>query len=1335
MARRLSPNRPELAVLRGKRRPDNIESWLRAFAEGDEARAQAWLTALRNWLGDGPEGERYLGGLSPATRRAYAFALAEFFEWLAVRHDRVMDPLRVAQADAEGYTQWLSTRPFGLTKTKLQDGDLEELRKIYETVAELGPSHLDAIAQALPPSLSEAHSRDGRLDRGWLHQRLGRMVLRRMLSREPTLGELRRSQPQLGITEWDVFVPGQDDEPGDRIPLPDVYRYQIPKPVAVSRATVAARVAALSTFWDVALNSPPVGGKPLVTHNPWYVVGKRVARGLRDERRLAARSQRIRPELVARLLATADRDTSPVGLRDRALLYLLVLTGMRVSEVIRLRRGPPLREDLQRTAGWFEGGEPAALVLTRKGGKRVRLPYPPLALRALGAMQDAFAQHAAHPDAQSDDRHALHYLAAGSIGYRYRMLATSSAAPLLPPLAFWGANVPWGGDTLAPLTRHGVHQILQRLGGKAGFTRAELRQCHPHALRHFALSAMAKGGKPIREIQAIAGHESLTTTEQYLEDPLGDVALSGQREVLAVLAEVAGVEPAPESAAQQVETTGISLPERPRTPLPEVAAARPERTRAKAPEPPPERADEEDGLPVPPAYVEPAAKAVPTGAGQAVQVADRVVSVDGKDTAAESDEPDELQLIKGKSAGSPDWVYVAMDQAHELLNRIYLAPKTERTKLRAALRAAGRETIHFTSLGAATDSPRPEQPIKVKIQKEPGEVEQLYQHTPWLAEHYHPWPLSYDIGEQSLLAWYARGNPTKEGYLRIGKVDVSPLPVLSPNQVSPETREGAALLDAVEQLYQRWLTGEPEAGVLPSPTRTFGLVKWWAFFAYASARLSRYLGVTGSRVSWQSWDGVAELGAHVRAHSPEWLADWLATNAHTYTTAKRHFAAVPRGKGLVDEDDFWMAFEGASFEGLSLLAEIPDWFAVDDPIAALPPVEYDQFAKWIANVTGQRMSRTRQRARSAEAEADAARIERTRAELEGLLGLYLDDVVSLAQARAKRDKDEARVVKSRMQAMEARFGELGLPSPTSQPFVDIERHADRIKALLDAWLSEQGVEPADDNVFAASPLFDQEALRLDRLRHTISHTPEFKAEFQRQHGQDSELLVRRAARGMWEHIKAHKLNPEKLPASKYTLLYSVYLSYLSWVVPAGADMERAMAARGMQAVPAGAQRRQWLESQAAAVRDLVLREGEPASVEGDLVEQIVKRHGLDQESAAAAIRQARLLDEHLAGEQARGSAPELAGALAAGEHVIAPRAARGGRMVANGRHQGCRITLVHLQGEQVDECYLCAANEQSRVYLSNGAWQASRAASQNARDALPSPFRMIQAMTALYPKK
>lgn len=186
------------------------------------------------------------------------------------------------------------------------------------------------------------------------------------------------------------------------------------------------------------------------------------ARGLpfpRLPRRLPRTLPRI--DLNAGLDALA-RATDPAAGRDLAVLELAYSSGLRLSELVGLRRG-----DLDRGA---------RLVRVRGKGRKERLV--PVGDRAMAAL----------------DRH---------------LAATGRAeGPRDEPLFAGRARAGAAPVPLSPRTvQRAVARRLAQVAGGLGVT--------PHALRHSFASHLLDAGADLRAIQELLGHASLASTQVY----------------------------------------------------------------------------------------------------------------------------------------------------------------------------------------------------------------------------------------------------------------------------------------------------------------------------------------------------------------------------------------------------------------------------------------------------------------------------------------------------------------------------------------------------------------------------------------------------------------------------------------------------------------------------------------------------------------------------------------------------------------------------------------------------------------------------------------------------
>lgn len=164
-------------------------------------------------------------------------------------------------------------------------------------------------------------------------------------------------------------------------------------------------------------------------------------------------------EEVEALLSAPDVST-PLGLRDRAMLELLYASGLRVSEIARL---PRERVDL----------EAKILRVTGKGGKERLVPF---------------------------GRSAATWLA------RY-------LESVRPSLDRRGAAALFLSARGAAMTRQRFWQLVEKYGRKARL-RGKLT---PHSLRHSFATHMLEHGADLRALQMMLGHADISTTQIYTQ--------------------------------------------------------------------------------------------------------------------------------------------------------------------------------------------------------------------------------------------------------------------------------------------------------------------------------------------------------------------------------------------------------------------------------------------------------------------------------------------------------------------------------------------------------------------------------------------------------------------------------------------------------------------------------------------------------------------------------------------------------------------------------------------------------------------------------------------------
>ncbi len=203
-----------------------------------------------------------------------------------------------------------------------------------------------------------------------------------------------------------------------------------------SRATIARRLCTVACFYRYAEQ------EGLIEHSPAVHVRRP---------RLDYESHAVgldRNELGAMLVAAGL-----AGARDHALIALLAMNGLRVSEAI--------GADIEQLG--LERGH-RTLTVVRKGGKTVTMPMAPRTARTVDL----------------------------AIGERLD-------GPILL------------GNDGERLDRHAAARIVRRIARAAGIN----KRVGPHTLRHGFITAALDAGVPLRDVQEAASHADPRTTMRY----------------------------------------------------------------------------------------------------------------------------------------------------------------------------------------------------------------------------------------------------------------------------------------------------------------------------------------------------------------------------------------------------------------------------------------------------------------------------------------------------------------------------------------------------------------------------------------------------------------------------------------------------------------------------------------------------------------------------------------------------------------------------------------------------------------------------------------------------
>ena len=269
-----------------------------------------------------------------------------------------------------------------------------------------------------------------------------------LVEKERRSGSLRTVE---GYSRMLVHFFGRIGKAPDQVTAQDVFIWAHGKGLSgkdPSPVTIGARMACLSSFYRFLIRMD------ILQRNP--------CDKLERPRTSTPPARGLSAEEVRRLLAVIP-DTPP-GLRDRAIILTLVLTGRRRAEVFRLTAG-----DLS-----FEN-DVCFYAYAGKGGKTGRRELPRPALDALQAGLAAYGRELEHMSARE---------------------------------SLWPSPAATNGEGLRSATFYGR---FRRYLAKAGLPASGL-----HVLRHSAAKLRRDAGESIEDVSRFLDHSSLAVTSTYL---------------------------------------------------------------------------------------------------------------------------------------------------------------------------------------------------------------------------------------------------------------------------------------------------------------------------------------------------------------------------------------------------------------------------------------------------------------------------------------------------------------------------------------------------------------------------------------------------------------------------------------------------------------------------------------------------------------------------------------------------------------------------------------------------------------------------------------------------
>jgi integrase/recombinase XerD len=168
---------------------------------------------------------------------------------------------------------------------------------------------------------------------------------------------------------------------------------------------------------------------------------------------------------IESLLQAASCDTTIIGLRNKVMVSLLYVSGMRISELINVRV-----TDIRQ--------ESNLIAVQGKGGKGRLIPIP----HEIIVLINEYAEKVV---SKVQAKHGL-----------------SNDIYLFPV---------YYAKTIKPMTRQACWGIIKKVWAKTG----SAKTISPHMLRHSLATHMLQHGADLRSLQMLLGHENLSTVQIY----------------------------------------------------------------------------------------------------------------------------------------------------------------------------------------------------------------------------------------------------------------------------------------------------------------------------------------------------------------------------------------------------------------------------------------------------------------------------------------------------------------------------------------------------------------------------------------------------------------------------------------------------------------------------------------------------------------------------------------------------------------------------------------------------------------------------------------------------
>lgn len=437
------------------------------------------------------------------TLRSYLRQLEMFSYWCRGKYGYELDPKDVTRRIAFEYLEWMSTLQdpnINVLRTRDAPGEggivfaaLERTVKLSKT----GQVGLREIYEQLPPSAAQKYSLDA-AGMKKLHGLFGKLIIQyRSILRLPTIAALRA---EVG----GIYSPKETDYL--------MFRYSIRPRIVYQPASIRSALGALSSLWEAMTEGDNVeGGEAPLQYNPWR--GRRSPMALahaRHKEQMRRVEKRVISNPIIDALIEATVGTDLESRRNRAALLTLIYTGVRAEELV-----GALRRDLVNV------DDVLSLRVFGKGDKLRTIPiYSEVreAFAQLDVKLEEMSQSGSRdPDARWLAAYATTLLQSKDApiipsmprwGANYRDSDPTKAA--LEPLDTSGLRAILNKLQDRARVYDRQIEIVRPLNPE------EAALVHPHALRHYAATAAQQAGLPMEEVQRMLGHEDLRTTQTYV---------------------------------------------------------------------------------------------------------------------------------------------------------------------------------------------------------------------------------------------------------------------------------------------------------------------------------------------------------------------------------------------------------------------------------------------------------------------------------------------------------------------------------------------------------------------------------------------------------------------------------------------------------------------------------------------------------------------------------------------------------------------------------------------------------------------------------------------------